>query len=137
MKKAFMITYGTYPFNLFVIVGMSPTEIFQYINRRVAGSFTEGNLNHLTLGERTQARYVLVTPINVNAILMRDFTGSAYDTACLAHEVFHAVHGAFSQIIGLVLSDDSEEAYSYEIQYLMEKILDKLLPSLDKKRKPR
>lgn len=39
-----------------------------------------------------------------------------------AHEVFHAVHWALDQA-GMVLTDDSEEAYAYFIQHLTDVIM--------------
>jgi hypothetical protein len=40
----------------------------------------------------------------------------------IAHECFHAVHWVLKEK-GIILSDDSEEAYAYLIQFLMANIL--------------
>ena len=44
--------------------------------------------------------------------------------ADLAHEVFHVVHWIM-KYKGIYLSDDSEEAYAYLLEYLMEEIMEK------------
>ena len=59
-------------------------------------------------------------------ILRLDIVKSKPDFyACLAHEVFHAVEFLFDRI-GLKLSDDSGEAFAYQMQYLTRSILEKL-----------
>ncbi|KKN66087.1 hypothetical protein LCGC14_0475650 [marine sediment metagenome] len=46
------------------------------------------------------------------------------DITCLAHEVFHVVHWIM-KYKGIYLSDDSNEAYAYLLEYLMEEIMEK------------
>jgi len=46
------------------------------------------------------------------------------DVAVLAHEVFHVVHWIL-KYKGIYLSDDSQEAYAYLLEYLMSKIMEK------------
>jgi len=41
----------------------------------------------------------------------------------LAHEIFHATHLTM-QTKGLLLSDDSDEAYAYFIQWMTKKVLE-------------
>lgn len=55
--------------------------------------------------------------IQVNWIWTKD-----KDIPDLVHEVFHAVHFVMMKK-GLKLSDDSEEAYAYQLEFLMKKIL--------------
>ena len=134
-KRAFRVDSGTYPMGLFVVVGMTPMEIFQYVNRKVKGKLSQIDMTYLTLKDTTRAMYVCSG--NISIIILRDFEVSPDSIACLSHEIFHCVYGILTHVAGIYLTDQSEEAFAYEIQYLTGRVLEKLLMTLDKKRRKR
>lgn len=54
--------------------------------------------------------------------LIAENRGAIYEMSALAHEVFHHVAYTFSKV-GLPLTDESEEAYCYYLEWLIRKCL--------------
>jgi hypothetical protein len=73
----------------------------------------------ITLQHSTNGRYIQFTKDNIaiNWIWTNDKS-----PILLAHEAFHAAH-CILQSKGLRLTDDSEEAYAYFIEFIMRKTL--------------
>lgn len=61
---------------------------------------------------------------NQPVIRLRDYPITVTDYGVLQHEIFHAVDQIL-KYIGITLSDDSDEAYAYLIEYVTREIYKK------------
>jgi hypothetical protein len=64
---------------------------------------------------------------DVHYIWLNSFTHSIADMGLLIHELFHLVHKIL-KTKGFLLSSESEEAYTYYLQYLTVEFCEKLIP---------
>jgi hypothetical protein len=119
----FVIDYAVYPFELMVSFG-EDIEIFK---KRLRAKLPE-DIRHEIDSEfgvdLCSGRTVMFSG-GMTAMWFREYPLKASQYALIAHEVFHAVDFLF-QRINIKLSDDSNEAYAYLIQYITEQIYRKL-----------
>jgi len=59
-------------------------------------------------------------------LIFKDFKNSVEWLAILSHEIYHLTHAVMREV-GMILSEDSEEAFAYYGQYLMEQTLNKMV----------
>jgi hypothetical protein len=111
---SFIISYQVYPFDVLVSVCQTDDEVIKLLKEtlpteqhsKIESVFVQGSVARTIMfsGGQTFIRF-----------------NQRPGYGLIAHEVFHAVNGLFDRI-GITLSDDSEEAWAYLIQYLMHNI---------------
>ena len=124
MKKFVYVDCGTYPFHLLVFVGMTNKEMAKKAESFTGMVLTGEEKSHLDQHARGRALYF--PRIRLSIIIMRDFKTDYEWLSVLAHEIVHAVHSIFDEI-KLRISDGSEEAFTYQVEYLTRGVLKKLL----------
>lgn len=117
----FILSYELYPFDVMVSVGETTERIIKRINK------TEYKLNEkeiAALEMNGRGRTVLLEG-GGTVLRLKSFNGDPASMGTLAHEVFHAVTCLFDKI-GICISQDSDEAAAYAIEYLTREILQRL-----------
>lgn len=121
-KKTFIVSHGTYPFDVMVCVGHDHDEVLGLLKKRgYAVNDKDKELLYMDgLGRTT------MMSTGATVLRLREFKNNPFHRGILAHEIFHAVEFLF-ETIGLRLKCDvSGEAFAYQIQYLTEHIYKKL-----------
>ena len=120
-KQNFIVDQGTYPFDIFVCIGMSDEEVYKEIDKSYDLSEEEKESLVMSGNGRTVVLHGGQTILRMsNDIEVIDFY------ATLPHEVFHVVEFLFDRIGIKHDVETSGEAYAYQIQYIMGSILSKL-----------
>jgi hypothetical protein len=107
------ITFDTYPVILHVFVGCTPEEIQIYLDQNNCTNYKD----IFNLSDNDEA--IFAYEKNSNEIYLR-FREIEYPSI-VAHEAFH-VTAHIMRYVGIRLSRNSEEAYAYLLQYIMDKI---------------
>lgn len=117
-SKMFIVNHGTYPFDILVCVNCEHKNIVKFIEKNKKYKLTD-----------SEKEFLMMSGVGRTVMLLGGQTilriNDAKDIPNLAHEVFHAVEFLFNKI-GIKHSDDSSEAFAYQISYLMGSILEKL-----------
>ena len=121
MKKHFKIDYGTYPFDCLIYIGHSDEEVIKHFERNYYNLSDEEKevlemRGHGRAGEIKGGYFLRLEDLDIK---------NPNSLALMSHEIFHLVDFLLRRI-GMTLSEDSDEAYAYLIQYLTEQILKKI-----------
>ena len=118
MKKNFIISWEIYPFDVMVSVKEGHGDIVKRIEK-TKYKLNEEEKEKLWIEETNKGRTIMLrggqTIIRLESL--------EHDT--IAHEIFHAVTFLMARI-GVELSDKSDEAYAYAIEFLTKKIYKQL-----------
>ena len=119
--KVIYIHDAIYEASISVIPKCTAAELVKYFKKHGV-TYEEGN-------EVEALHYKLVDPFKgqtYHYLIFEEFSNTPYGIAVFMHEVYHLIHSILQER-GLVHSDDSEEAFTYYLQYLTEKILGRLI----------
>lgn len=108
---------GIYPFDVLVFLGTKPEEVTRYLSKRYG-------INNLDVSIFIKPQGKLITFESGSSVLWTREVPKR-GSALLAHEIFHAVCNIMVRT-GIPLTEESEEAYAYAIQFLTNKINEKL-----------
>lgn len=117
-----LIKGETLPYDVLVCLGMNAEQIFEFVDRKFE--------NALTLKERENLKIKLsekskgyVTRLENGAFLLwtEVLATTPAEFGYLAHEIFH-VSDLMLRRAGLTLSDDSDEIWAYQIDWLTKRI---------------
>jgi hypothetical protein len=111
---SFSIDYVIYPYNLIVSVCQSNKDVEKLLKGILPEECHE-EIKIMT-GGNPVARTI---KFSSNHTIIR--FNSIPTPGIIAHEVFHVIHFLFTHI-GITLSDSSDEAYTYLLQYVVDKI---------------
>lgn len=103
---------------LTLIINCTNEEMLDYIQRKhkIRLPYCNASASHSKIySDNGDYRYIWIDKFNWTTV----------DQALLAHEIFHYVHGVLRDA-GLVLSNDSEEAYAYLLGRTIEVVWKKL-----------
>lgn len=94
------------------------------IKKRLHDNATSEDLERLSLSQGVQGRCIILSG---GAIVMRlpKVPKTNHEYAVLQHEIFHVADFILARA-GIKLSDTSDEAYSYLIEYLTKETYDRL-----------
>ena len=109
----FKIDGGNYDQNINVIITQDTSYAIKYINRVL-----DTNINSSDL----VARGVTYPSVNGKPIVI--WLDNADDISIVNHELFHVTMSIMNWA-NIPLTEDTEEAYAYELQYLTKKFNDK------------
>ena len=127
MRKMFVVDCGVYPFSVMVSIGFTARQTMILVQHRLPNDLDAEEKSHF---ENFNGRgKTLQLKGGQNILWLRDYKYGDIDSlATLNHEIFHVVYQTLWKC-GLTLSDESEEAYSYLVEYLTKKILEKIVGS--------
>ena len=109
--KSFTIDGGTFPFPIQVIIEENPNRASELINRYVEDSVSADGFEEV-------AGYTLMNAEGRPVVIwLSQMSDDPDDIAVANHELLHASL-AVMRFSGVPLSDESEETYGYEMQYL-------------------
>lgn len=119
--KVIFIHDAIYEASISIIPKCTVAELVKYFKRH-GFDYAEGN-------DSEALHYKLIDPSKgqtYHYLIFEQFENTPRGIAVLVHEIDHLRLSILKER-GLVLSDDSEEAFSYYLQYLTEKMLGKLI----------
>jgi hypothetical protein len=119
----FILPWEIYPFDVMISVGETTERVIARIGR-TNYKLNDEEKQHLEMGSNVQGRTVMLRG-GQTIIRLKRFNRKPQTVAILVHEVFHAVSFLFDRI-GIKHSDGSDEAWSYAIEYLVRRILERL-----------
>jgi hypothetical protein len=120
----FKIQLEMYPFTVYFSAGESDKAIQRRFKKE---DLNEYEIDLLNFKPGVNGRAVLYPGVNLAVMRLKSFapTEPGFYSA-LHHELTHLVHFILNEI-GMRLSDDSDEAYTYLTGYLTKKIYEKIL----------
>lgn len=121
MRKFSVLKCDVYPYNILLCIGASKEQILREIKRTYGCSASSDFAERLSLeNKKGLTLYDLGEKICVLWVSRLAFDPSSIST--LSHEVFHVVYAVMSQV-DIQLSRESEEAFSYLHEHLMNQAL--------------
>lgn len=114
-QRWFELDSGVYPARIFVSIGYNNQYAAKRLNIKLSDMHPQST-GGATTYDLNDGRYLLS---------FSSFSNDVQDLALLSHEVFHLTFMVLRNA-GLTLSHDSEEAYAYLLQYIVESFLKKL-----------
>jgi len=115
-SRNFIIPLVIYPFDLMISVAETEEQLGVILNKYISEEETEWKWDNKT----AEGRCCIFTT-NQGLIRLRKKPITNTDYAVLQHEIFHYTMHIFRRI-GMTWCVKSDEAYSYMIQYLTDKI---------------
>lgn len=115
-----IIKNDVYPFDVMVSLGQSDKDVLKSLSKFKG---KQENKSWWMYRSPTQRGFYGMDDKNASIIRMRCFPDTNEDYADLQHEIFHAVYNIF-EVVGMKLSEDSEEAYAYMISCFTRQIYD-------------
>lgn len=117
----FIIPLVVYPFTVVVFINTDNDDVEKILTERQI-NYTDVNVRQ---GSDTRRGRTIIFKDNNVLIRMFEFKRNPSGYGYLAHEIFHAVEFVMERI-GMKLSNKSNEAYTYLVQYLTKEIYKKL-----------
>ena len=116
MEKFTVINIELYPFDVIVSIGQTNDELYEDIS----GNLTKKQFLKIFKNQSSPAltAYKKGQPLIIRFLKEETFN----NVGIIAHEAFHAVSYILSNI-GIPFSLDTEEAYTYLLQYLVNEIV--------------
>lgn len=115
--KNFIIPYVVYPFDYMFSFGQSDENLFKLLRNK-------GIVDPEVVIIRGNARCVMFEN-GQTVIRLRVVPSKPHEYGYLQHEIFHAVDFLFNRI-GIELSEKSNEAYAYLIEYLTKEVYERI-----------
>ena len=120
-KAGFLLIKGeTYPYDVLVSIGTTKEQILEYSKRKFIDCFTDEEITALT-DLPSKKGYTLMLHNRALFLWLKHFPEKPEHYGFLAHEIFHAADLMLRRA-GMSLSDDSDEAWAYQIDWLTKKI---------------
>ncbi|HQV54299.1 MAG TPA: hypothetical protein PLX17_02240 [Chitinophagaceae bacterium] len=125
MKKKlnFIIPLVIYPFDVMVSFGETNEEIDKHFKKY---NLSADDISMATITSKTVQGRTVMFSTNQTLIRLVKFTGTPKDYGNLQHEIFHAVTFVMDRIGMKLVVEESDEAYSYLIDYLTVEIYKKI-----------
>lgn len=119
-KGRFLLLKGeTFPYDVVVCLGVTREDILGYMKKH----FTDDALTEKDKEELVMNGHGRTVELDNNAFILwtNDFPRKPQEFAWLAHEIFHTADLILRRA-GVSLSDDSDEVWAYQIDWLTRKI---------------
>jgi len=106
--KQFMITGGTFDLDAYVVITDDTAYAASYATQILSETYTNEDFKArgLTLSDELGTTFVIWLP-----------TKSSEDTSIVHHELLHLTYSML-HAVGIELSPETEEVYTYQLQYL-------------------
>lgn len=121
----FIVPHGTYPFDVMVSIGETDEQLFSKLKSKLPSQYHDSILEYAAYNTIGYGRFAMF-PTGASLIRIKEKPKTARYQGFLAHEIFHAVEFLFERIGLKHDSDISGEAWAYQIQYLTEKIYERI-----------
>jgi len=125
--RIFKIKDRMYQKNIRLIVGCSQKTLFDLLKKHYDVVLDSDSANGTYFKIERDSK-------EVHIIWVESFEWYIWEQSMLLHEIYHLVNAVMREI-GMKLSEDSEEAYAYYLQSLMNEMFDKLTVYHPKKQK--
>jgi hypothetical protein len=120
MKIKLLIPLFIYPFDIMVMMGYSDEEVREELNQYEF--LSEKDISLAMLERETVRGRTVLFETNQTFIRMPEIPVTPFDYGILQHEIFHAVTYIMYKVGMKLKIGYSDEAYSYLVGYLTEKI---------------
>ena len=117
----FIINLEVYPFDVMVSIGETDEAVVKHLVKKGV-PLTECNKHLIEINGKGRS---LMFPTGQSLLRLPKKPETNFEMAVLQHEIFHIVQFVMHKV-GITLSDDSDEAYAYLIQFLTLKIYNKI-----------
>lgn len=125
-RIVFVILHNIYPYDVLVSLGQTDEQfrqtIINYQGKSVLKKIEEENKESLKIDGQGKA---YTGEECIPFIRLKNYPFSLRDHGTLAHEIFHIAYFILNKS-GMPLTEDSEEAYAYLIDYLTKIIYSKI-----------
>jgi hypothetical protein len=113
-----MITGGTFDLDAYVIITDDTAYAASYATQVLGETYTNEDFKArgLTLSDELGTTFVIWLPIN-----------SVEDTSIVHHELLHLTYSML-HAVGIELSPETEEVYTYQLQYLSKQFYNQIKP---------
>lgn len=119
-KGFFELKGSVFPTDVLVCLGKTEQEITEYITDVFDYALSDEEKTDLKPSKAWQGRTVLMEG-NWIVMMLKHHPANASGFAILAHEIFHATD-MMLRIRSIKLSNDSDEVWAYQIQWLTKEI---------------
>lgn len=117
-RQSFVIKHGSYPFDVYIAIGLEDDEVFGELEKLGIELDDEAKVGLKLEGV---GRSMMLS--GGASVLRLRLTKDKHEfIANLSHEVFHCVEFLFDRV-GLKYHIDSGEAWAYQIQHLTEQVV--------------
>lgn len=119
--KVHKIPDEIYYTNIFVLIDATKTSLERYFKKHYGHSYTHDNFCNAF-------HYVLaseVEGVKYHFLIFEKFDNTPSGLGTFNHELLHLVFSVLDGV-GMIYTPESEEAYTYYLNYLTERVLDKL-----------
>ena len=120
IKKMFVINAAVYPFDTVVAIGQIEADIVKYIESEL--KYELDNEEKTYFVKFAGKGKTLQLKNGTGVLWVKRFNDGPFSHGVLSHEIFHVAYQILCSV-GIKLTDSSEEAFSYLIQYLTQEIL--------------
>jgi len=116
--KQFVITGGTFDLDAYVIITDDTAYAASYATQVLSETYTNEDFKArgLTLSDELGTTFVIWLPIN-----------SVEDTSIVHHELLHLTYSML-HAVGIELSPETEEVYTYQLQHLSKQFYNQIKP---------
>lgn len=111
---------GTYPFHCMVMLGATAPDLFAHMKKHYTTKLTASDVQRINTHLKGMG-YTGRLDCGGFVLWLRDYPRTPHDFGVLAHETFHLADMILRNV-GMTLSDDSDEAWAYLIDYLTVRI---------------
>lgn len=119
-KAGFLLIKGeTLPYDVVVCLGPTKEELLAHFDKNFIGALTRNDIE--ALGEGKSKGRVIRCENNAYILWLMKYPTRPEDFGYLAHEIFH-VADLMLRKAGASLSDDSDEIWAYQIDWLTKRI---------------
>jgi hypothetical protein len=118
MKKNVVIKWDLYPYDVMLSVGETTDDVVRRL-KRLRYKIDKDETDDLNMSN--DGRTVMLKG-GQTVIRLKDFQNNGVYIALLAHEALHAVFFLMNKV-GITYGEDSDEAYTYALQWLMSTLL--------------
>ena len=119
--KVYRISHEIYNSQIFVMVNATKVGLERFFRKNYGHSYTHDNFC-------SAFHYILISEtegIKFHFLIFEKFDNSPSGVGVLNHELLHLVFSVLNSV-GMVYTPESEEAYTYYLNYLTERTLEKL-----------
>lgn len=114
-KSGFLLIKGaTFPYDVLVCLGVTRDEILAYVKRRFIKGLSPSDLEQLEMVGHGRTIYL---ENRATILWLKELPKNAEQHGWLAHEIFHTADLILRRL-GATLSDDSDEVWAYQIDWL-------------------
>lgn len=118
----FILPLVVYPFDIMISIGESDESLKKNIDKFAWSDESRSQMHEVLQLRNTVSGRTLMTSCNRTILRMSNYPVTNEDYGQIAHEVFHSATFVLDRIGLKLIVGESDEAYSYLIQYITTEI---------------